>query len=160
QRNNISGGSSSRPFQNPLDFEMYNMGHLMSAACVHYRVTGRTNFLVVARKAADFLCGTFQDPTPDLARNAVCPSHYLGIIDLYRLTGDPRYLELAKRLFAMRDLVSGGTDDNQDRIPFLQQTNAMGHAVRANYLYAGAADLFLETGEPSLLSTLERIWTN
>jgi DUF1680 family protein len=160
QRNDIRGGSSSRPFQNPIDFEMYNTGHLMSAACVHYRVTGRTNFIVVARKAADFLCETFRKPTPDLARNAICPSHYMGTIDLYRVTHDPRYLELAKKLFAMRDLVSGGTDDNQDRIAFLQQTNALGHAVRANYLYAGAADLFLETGEPSLLSTLERIWTN
>jgi uncharacterized protein len=158
----IPVGASSRPspFQNPLDFEMYNMGHLMSAACVHYRVTGRTNFLAAARKAADFLCETFRNPTPDLARNGICPSHYMGIIDLCRITRDPRYLDLARKLFAMRDLATGGTDDNQDRVPFAQQTNAMGHAVRANYLYAGAADLFLETGEPALRSTLERIWTD
>jgi DUF1680 family protein len=154
------GASKPSPFQNPLDFEMYNMGHLMSAACFHYRVTGQTNFLSVARKTADFLCETFRNPTPDLARNAVCPSHYMAIIDLYRTTHDSRYLDLAKKLFAMRDLISGGTDDNQDRIPFAQQTNAMGHAVRANYLYAGAADLFLETGEPALRSTLEHVWTN
>jgi DUF1680 family protein len=154
------GTSNPSPFQNPLDFEMYNMGHLMTAACVHYHVTGQTNFLAVARKAGDFLYETFRNPTPDLARNAICPSHYMGIIDLYRATRDPRYLDLAKKLFAMRDLISGGTDDNQDRIPFTQQTNAMGHAVRANYLYAGAADLFLETGGPALWSTLESIWTN
>jgi DUF1680 family protein len=150
----------STPFQNPLDFEMYNMGHLMSAACVHFRVTGRTNFLGIACKAADFLCETFRNPTPELARNAICPSHYIGIIELYRATRAPRYLELAKKLFAMRELVSGGTDDNQDRVPFAQQTNAMGHAVRANYLYAGAADLFMETGEPALWLSLESIWTN
>jgi hypothetical protein len=84
----------------------------------------------------------------------------MGIIDLYRTTHDPRYLDLDKKLFAMRDLVNGGTDDNQDRIPFTHQTNAMGHAVRANYLYAGATDLFLETGDPTLLSTLQPIWTN
>ena len=159
----IPAGTSSvvaQPFQNPLDFEMYNMGHLMTAACVHYQVTGRTNLLTVARKAADFLSEAFRNPTPELARNAVCPAHYMGIVDLYRVTRDPRYLDLAKKLFAMRDLVAGGTDDNQDRIPFLQQTNAMGHAVRANYLYAGAADLFLETREPALWSTLQRIWTN
>jgi DUF1680 family protein len=148
------------PFQNPLDFEMYNMGHLMSAACVHYHVTGQTNFLAIARKAADFLCETFRNPTPELARNAICPSHYMGIADLYRATHDPRYLDLAKKLFAMRDLISGGTDDNQDRIPFTHQTNAMGHAVRANYLYAGATDLFRETGEPTLWSNLQNIWTN
>jgi DUF1680 family protein len=136
------------------------MGHLMTAACVHYRATGRTNFLAVACKVADFLCETFREPTPDLARNAICPSHYMGLIDLYRTTRDPRYFELVKELFAMRDLIEGGTDDNQDRIPFSQQTNSMGHAVRANYLYAGAADLFIETCEPALRSTLERIWTN
>jgi hypothetical protein len=161
QRNaDIPASASSRPFQNPLDFEMYNMGHLMSAACVHYRATGQTNFLAVACKAADFFCEAFANPTPDLARNAICPSHYMGIIDLYRTTHDPRYLDLDKKLFAMRDLVNGGTDDNQDRIPFTHQTNAMGHAVRANYLYAGATDLFLETGDPTLLSTLQPIWTN
>src|ERR1051326_8241104 len=152
--------SIPRPFQNPLDFEMYNIGHLLTAACVHYRATGRTNFLAVARKAADFLFETFRNPTPELARNDICPSHYVGIIDLYRTTRDPRYLDLAKKLFAIRDLVSGGTDDNQDRLLFTQQTNAMGHAVRANYLYAGAADLFIETRDPTLWSTLECVWTN
>jgi DUF1680 family protein len=156
----VGPSSKPSPFQNPLDFEMYNMGHLMTAACVHYRVTGRTNFLAVARKAADFLYENFRDPTPELARNAICPSHYMGVIDLYRTARNPRYLDLAKKLFAMRDLVEGGTDDNQDRLPFSQQTNAMGHAVRANYLYAGAADLFIETGDLILWSTLERIWTN
>jgi DUF1680 family protein len=155
-----SGSPTLQPFQNPLDFEMYNMGHLMTAACVHHRVTGRNNFLAVARKAADFLCESFRSPTPELARNAICPSHYMGIVELYRTTQDPHYLDLVKKLFAMRDLVMNGTDDNQDRIPFVQQTNASGHAVRANYLYAGAADLFLETGEPTLLLTLEQIWTN
>lgn len=157
---NADFSSGHSPLQNPLDFELYNLGHLMSAACVHYRATGQTNFLSVARKAADFLSETFRKPTPELARNAICPSHYMGIVDLYRATHDPRYLALAKKLFAMRDFVSGGTDDNQDRIPFTQQTSAMGHAVRANYLYAGAADLFLETAEPTLWSTLESIWTN
>lgn len=156
----VDGSSVPKPFQNPLDFEMYNMGHLMSAACVHYRVTGRTNLLAVARKAADFLCETFRHPTPEVASNAICPSHYMGILDLYRTTRDPHYLELAKKLFAMRDLVIGGTDDNQDRLPFVLQTNAMGHAVRANYLYAGAADLFLETDDSGIMSALERIWTN
>jgi DUF1680 family protein len=157
---NADSSLRSPPFQNPLDFEMYNMGHLMSAACVHYHATGQTNFLAVARKAAGFLSETFRNPTPELARNAICPSHYMGIVELYRATHDPRYLDLAKKLFAMRDLINSGTDDNQDRIPFTQQTNAMGHAVRANYLYAGAADLFLETDDPTLWSTLESLWTN
>jgi DUF1680 family protein len=152
--------SALSPFQNPLEFEMYNFGHLFTAACVHYRATGHTNFLAIAAKAADFLDQTFRQPTPELARNAICPSHYMGLVELYRATRQPRYLELAKRLLAMRDLVTDGTDDNQDRIPFEQQTEAAGHAVRANYLYAGAADLFAETGDHALWTPLEQIWTN
>ncbi len=155
-----NGDASAKPFQDPLSFETYNMGHLLTAACVHYRVTGRTNLLAVARKAADFLDATFREPTPELARMAICPSHYMGMVELYRTTREPRYLALAKKFFAMRDLVKDGGDDNQDRVQFEDQTNAMGHAVRANYLYAGAADLFAETGDENLWRPLERIWTN
>jgi DUF1680 family protein len=155
-----NGDTNAVPFQNPSDFEMYNMGHLMTAACVNYRATGQTNLLDIACKAADFLDRTFQHPTPELARNLVCPSHYMGIVELYRTTQNLRYLALAQRLFAMRDLVKNGGDDNQDRIPFQDQEEAVGHAVRANYLYAGAADLFLETGDAALWKPLELIWTN
>ncbi len=155
-----AGDTNVAPFRNPEDFEMYNLGQLMTAACMHYRVTGETNFLAVACKAADFLCDTFQNPTPALANNLICPSHYMGIIELYRATREPRYLDLAKKFLAMRDLVKDGGDDNQDRVPFDQQDAAEGHAVRANYLYAGAADLFLETGDTNLWRPLGRIWTN
>jgi len=154
------GDPNAVPFRDPNDFEMYNLGHLMTAACVNYRVTGQTNLLAIACKAADFLDRTFQQPTPELARNLVCPSHYMGIVELYRTTHNPRYLALAERLFTMRDLVTGGGDDNQDRISFADQDEAVGHAVRANYLYAGAADLFLETGDAALEKPLELIWTN
>jgi uncharacterized protein len=153
-------GGTKKAFEDRLQFETYNMGHLLSAACVHFRVTGRTNFLTIARRTADFLCATLDQPTPELARFSVCPSHYMGMVDIYRATGEAKYLECAKKLLAARDLVSNGDDDNQDRIPFEQQTNAMGHAVRANYLYAGAADLFLETGDEELWNPLSRIWTN
>jgi DUF1680 family protein len=84
----------------------------------------------------------------------------MGIIDLYRETQEPRYLELAKKFFELRGEIKDGGDDNQDRIPFAQQTNAMGHAVRANYLYAGAADLFMEAGDTSIWQPLEPIWQN
>ncbi|MBI4664074.1 MAG: glycoside hydrolase family 127 protein [Verrucomicrobia bacterium] len=157
QRN---GDTQAKPFESPLNFETYNLGHLLTAASAHYRATGRTNFLTLARKAADFLDEAFRQPTPELARCSICPSHYMGIVALYRATRESRYLELAKKFFAMRDLITGGGDDNQDRVPFRQQTNAMGHAVRANYLYAGAADLFAETGEPALWTPLQWIWTN
>jgi len=148
------------PFRDRNNFEVYNLGQLLTAASVHYRVTGKTNFLNIARKAADCLDEVFKKPTPELAANNVCPSHYMGLIELYRATGEPRYLALAKRLVAMRDLVRDGTADNQDWMPFSKQDDAEGHAVRANYLYAGVADLFLETGDASLWRPLTTIWTN
>ena len=144
--------------QKQLGFEKYNMGHLMTAACVHYRATGKTNFLNVAKGVADFLYDFYKKASPELARNAICPSHYMGIVEMYRTTKNPKYLELANNLIDIRGTTKDGTDDNQDRIPFRQQTNAMGHAVRANYLYAGVADLYAETGEKKLLDNLESIW--
>jgi DUF1680 family protein len=154
QRN---GDRSVKRFADRANFEMYNMGHLLTAACIHHRVTGKDDFLAIARRTADFMYNTFRNPTPELARNSVCPSHYMGAVELYRETSDPRYLELAQTLLDMRALVRGD-DDNQDRIPFLEQREAVGHAVRANYLYAGAADLFLETGDPRISAALTPIW--
>jgi DUF1680 family protein len=157
QRN---GDKNAQPFQDRHNFEMYNMGHLITAACLHHRVTGSDNFLDIARKTADFLYDTFRDPTPELARNSVCPSHYMALVELYRTTREPRYLELAQKFLDMRNMVEEGGDDNQDRVPFTAQREAVGHAVRANYLYAGAADLFLETGDKQLMESLEPIWQN
>ena len=155
-----NGDTNAAPFQDRHNFEMYNLGHLFTTACVHHQATGQTNLLAIAIKAADFLYRTFNESSPEAARSSVCPSHYMGIIDLYRETGDARYLELAKKFFALRAQITDGSDDNQDRIPFEQQTTAMGHAVRANYLYAGAVDLFMETGATNLWNPLEPIWHN
>ena len=155
-----NGDDAAKPFADRFNFEMYNMGHLMTAACRHQEVTGKNEFVAIAIKAADFLDEAFRNPTPETARHAICPSHYMGILDLYRTTGERRYLELAERLIRMRDLVSDGGDDNQDRVPFLQQNEAVGHAVRATYLYAGVADLYAETGNENLNSTLTALWQN
>ena len=144
-------------FHERLHFETYNMGHLMTAACVHYAATGKTTLLDIAKKATDFLYDFYKTAAPELARNAICPSHYMGVVDMYRTTGEPRYLELAENLVEIRNLVEGG-DDNQDRVPFREQETAVGHAVRANYLYAGVADIYVETGDASLLATLENLW--
>ena len=152
--------NAAAPFRERNNFEVYNFGQLFTAAVMHYRATGQTNLLAIACKAADCLETTFRHPTPELAVNVVCPSHYMGLVELYRATGERRYLDLARKLLAMRALDKDGGSDNQERIPFADQIEAEGHAVRANYLYAGAADMYLETGEASLLQPLERIWTN
>jgi DUF1680 family protein len=156
----LNNSQDKKAFSERLDFETYNMGHLMTAACLHYRITGKRTLLNVAIRATDFLYNFYKRASAELARNAICPSHYMGVIEMYRTTRDPRYLELAKNLIAIRSLVVNGTDDNQDRIPFLKQTKAMGHAVRANYLYAGVADIYTETGNDSLMTVLDKIWHN
>jgi uncharacterized protein len=150
----------AKAFEDRLNFETYNLGHLMTAACIHYRVTGKKDFLNIAIKATDYLYRFYKTASPELARNAICPSHYMGVVEMYRTTKDPKYLELAKSLIDIRGLMKEGTDDNQDRLPFRQQTAALGHAVRANYLYAGAADVFAETGDTTLTHTLNLVWND
>lgn len=152
--------NQKKQFEDRLSFEAYNIGHLMTAACVHYRATGKSNLLNIAKKATDYLYNFYKQASPALARNAICPSHYMGTVEMYRTTKDPRYLELAKHLIAIKGKIEDGTDDNQDRVPFSVQTKAMGHAVRANYLYAGVADLFAETGDTALLNRLNLIWND
>ena len=152
--------NSGKAFEDRLNFETYNLGHLMTAACIHYRATGKRTFLNIAIKATDYLYRFYKTASPELARNAICPSHYMGVVEMYRTTRDPKYLELAKNLIDIRGLMKDGTDDNQDRIPFREQTAAVGHAVRANYLYAGAADVFAETGDTTLMHTLNLVWND
>lgn len=149
-------GAAAREFEDREHFETYNMGHLITTACIHYRATGKTNLLDLARKAADYLERLCRERPEELARNAICPSHYMGVVELHRVTREPRYLELARQLIEIRSLVppSVGSDHNQDRIPFREATEAVGHAVRANYLYAGVADLYAENGDASLLKPL------
>jgi DUF1680 family protein len=149
-------GEKAKEFADREHFETYNMGHLITTACIHYRVTGKTSMLDLARKAADYIDRLCKERPQELARNAICPSHYMGVVELYRVTREPRYLELGKQLIEIRSLVpeKDGSDHNQDRMPFRQMTEAVGHAVRANYLYAGVADVFAENGDKSLYDTL------
>lgn len=146
-----------KQFEDRLSFEAYNIGHLMTAACVHYRVTGKHNLLDIAIKATDYLYNFYERASPEIARNAICPSHYMGIIEMYRTLKDPKYLALANKLIDMRG-VAAGSDDNSDRYKFRDMKEVVGHAVRANYLFAGVADLYAETGDETLLTTLDKMW--
>ena len=141
------------------DFEVYNFGHLFTAACVHKRVTGRDSFLQIAAGTADYLEHLYDEAErTGEVQTAVCPSHYMGLAEMYRTTGEERYLKLAERAIALRESVKNGLDDNQDRIPLKRHDRIIGHAVRANYLYAGVADLCMEKENEEYRRVLERVW--
>jgi uncharacterized protein len=154
------------PLRTVHHHELYTMGHLLTAACLHHRLTGKDNFLAVARRTGDFIHRTFTGPDA-LFHSAMNPSHIMGLIDLYRTTNDRRYLEVANVFIDKRGARprkpgpqpdGGGTDISQDRIPLRKETEVVGHAVFFTYLYAGAADAYLETGDRTLLDALERLW--
>ena len=143
------------------NFEVYNFGHLFTTACIHKRLTGKDSLLNVAIKAAGYLEKTYHEAArTGEVKTAVCPSHYMGLVEMYRTTGDKRFLDLAQLSIQLRDSVKDGTDDNQDRIPLKKHEKIVGHAVRSNYLYAGVADLYAETGDSDYLDMLHRVWNN
>lgn len=140
--------------------ELYDAGHLFEAAAAHYQATGETNLLDVARKEADLLCQVFGPGTNQLH---VWPGHEIvemGLCKLYRVTGDERYLKLAKYFIDVRGSLPGGDNYHQSRIPPVQQTEAVGHAVRAGYLYSGMADVAALTGDRDYVRAIDAIWGN
>ena len=145
-------------FQNPHHHELYVMGHLLTAACIHHRATGKSNLLNVARKAADYLYEQFKGKNPKMAHFPRNPSVIMGAVELYRTTRERKYLELANTVIDMRGAFPKGSDLNQDRIPLRQEREVVGNAVFYSYLYAGAADAYMETGDKSLLEALDRLW--
>ncbi len=152
--------TDKRCWDNLRHHELYNMGHLMTAAVTHHRITGATTFLEVACKLGDYLHGVFAPRPPALAHFGFNPAQIMGLVDLYRATGAPRYLDLAATFVDMRGSQSGGTDLNQSLMPLRLETAAVGHAVTSAYLYSGATDLLAERTDPALESALETIWDN
>ena len=140
--------------------ELYNMGHLLTAACIHHRVTGKNNFLNIARKLADYLYTVFEPRPKELAHFCFNPSNIMGAAELYRTTGDKKYLRLAGIFVTMRGSQPGGSDQQQAKVPLRQEKEAVGHAVTAAYLWCGAADVYAETGEQALFDALERLWND
>jgi DUF1680 family protein len=141
----------------PIDsHELYNAGHLFEAAVAHYQATGERNLLDIAIKEANLLCDTFG---PEKLH--IWPGHEIvemGLARLYRATGDERYLALAKFFLDVRG--PGGDDYHQSRLKPVDQTEAIGHAVRAGYLYSGMADVAALTGDARYLHAIDAIWEN
>jgi DUF1680 family protein len=142
-----------------LSHELYNSGHLFEAASAHYLATGKRNFLNIALKNADLLVNVFG---PGKRNDA--PGHEIvemGLVRLYRITKEQKYLDLAKFFIDCR----GKTIDpkksySQDQAPVVQQDEAVGHAVRAGYLYSGVADVAVLTGNLDYINAIDKIWDN
>ncbi len=145
---------------NDLNFEVYNLGHLMAAGVVHHTITGKTTLLTVAEKAAAYLATQFSDLDNAVPRTAICPSHYMGLAHLHNHTGKEEYIELLDTLIKLRDRVPNGTDDNQDRIPTKEHRQIVGHGVRSTYLYAGLTDLYMDKGDEDYRAVLESVWND
>ena len=139
--------------------ELYNLGHLYEAAVAHYQATGKRTLLDVAIKTADLLVATFGP-----GKRAIWPGHQItemGLVKLYRVTGEQKYLDLAKFLLDVRGPdgdAGAGREYNQSHLPVVQQTDAVGHAVRATYMYSGMADVAALTGDRAYLDASDRIW--
>ncbi len=141
--------------------ELYNSGHLLEAAAAHYWATGKRNFLNIAIKNADLLVKNFG---PDKLRKP--PGHQIvetGLIKLYHITHNVKYLKLAKFFLDERgDSTSHKLygEYSQDHIPVIKQTEAVGHAVRALYMYAGMTDIAAIYKDRDYLNAVNKIWKN
>lgn len=141
--------------------ELYNSGHLFEAAAAHYRATGKTNFLDIATKNADLLVKVFGE-----GKNPGVPGHQIvetGLIKLYQVTHKEEYLKLARHFLDFRgDSTKRALYGpyNQDHQPVTQQTEAVGHAVRAPYMYAGMTDIAALYKDEAYTKAVDNIWDN
>jgi DUF1680 family protein len=139
--------------------ELYNLGHLYEAAVAHHQATGKRSLLDIALKTADLLTQTFGP-----GKKAIWPGHQItemGLVKLYRATGEQRYLDLAKFMLDARgpDGDRGaGRQYNQSHKKVVEQTEPVGHAVRATYMYSGIADVAALTGDAAYVNAIDRIW--
>lgn len=139
--------------ESQLSHELYNSGHLFEAAAAHWQATGKRTFLDIALKNADLLCRDFGHGKLNTA-----PGHQIvemGLARLYRITGKREYLELARFFLEQR---GHGKDYSQDNLPVRQQREAVGHAVRAAYMYSGMADVAALLGDAEYLTAIDAIW--
>ncbi len=139
-----------------LSHELYNMGHLYEATAAHYQATGKRSLLDVALKNADLLCEVFGP-----GKNTDTPGHQIvemGLVKLYRITGDEKYLELAKFFLDQRG--GGDGEYSQAHKKVVDQDEAVGHAVRAMYMYSGMTDVAALTDDQAYKDALQKIWDN
>jgi len=140
-----------------LSHELYNAGHLYEAAFAHYKATGKRSLLDVAIKNADLLVKDFL-----YGGLTYEPGHQIvemGLIKMYRVTGKKDYLDLAKYFLDLKGNGERG-DYCQSHKPVIEQDEAVGHAVRAVYMYSGMADVAALTDNKEYLNAIDKIWDN
>ena len=169
---NNKWGTGDRPYSNVLfGHELYNMGHMYEGAIAYYQATGKRKWLDVAEKSARHINKVFFEGDPaynDGKPVNQAPGHQeieLALIKMYRVTGDTLYLNMAKRFIDIRGVTFNtegksirAADYAQQHLPVREQRTAVGHAVRATYLYSGMADVAAIDGDTTLIPALEAIW--
>ncbi|HRZ97812.1 MAG TPA: glycoside hydrolase family 127 protein [Paludibacter sp.] len=143
-----------------LSHELYNLGHMIEGAVAHYQATGKRNFLDIAIKYADCAVREVGEKPGQIT---VVPGHQIAemaLCKLYVATGEKRYLDFAKFLLDKRGYTERKNDYSQSHKPVIQQDEAVGHAVRAAYMYTGMADVAALTGDTGYIHAIDRIWEN
>ena len=171
-RSSIHPWAGKKRWENERDnsHELYNVGHMYEAAVAHYQATGKRDFLDIAIKSADLLCNTFG---PEEGKLTVAPGHQeveIGLVKLYRATGDRRYLDLSKFFLDARgkyDKYDRNSKDQfrsgaywQDHKAVIDQDEAVGHAVRAAYMYSAMTDVAALRNEQTYRVAVDNLWDN
>lgn len=136
--------------------ELYNVGHMYEAAVAHYEATGKRNFLDIAIKSADLIEREF-----GWGKREVVPGHQeieIGLVKLYNVTGQKKYLDLAKFFLDKRGKNEHKTTYNQSHKEVTDQEEAVGHSVRAAYMYTGMADVAALTKDQAYITAMDRLW--
>ena len=143
-----------------LSHEFYNLGHRVEGAVAHFQATGSRKFLDIACRYADCVCREIGTKPGQVC---VVPGHQIAemaLCKLYVLTGEKRYLDQAKFFLDYRGKTTIKTEYSQSHKPVVEQDEAVGHAVRAAYMYAGMADVAALTGDKSYINAIDNIWNN
>ncbi|MCQ2145331.1 MAG: glycoside hydrolase family 127 protein [Bacteroidales bacterium] len=143
-----------------LSHEFYNLGHMVEGAIAHYQATGKRTFLDIAIKYADCVCREVGLGKGQVDR---VPGHQIAemaLAKLYTVTGERKYLDQAKYFLDRRGYTTRVDEYSQAHLPILEQDEAVGHAVRAAYMYSGIADVAALTGDAKYIEAIDRIWEN
>lgn len=143
-----------------LSHEFYNLGHMVEGAIAHYQATGKRNFLDIAIRYADCVCREIGDGEN---QQVYVPGHQIAemaLAKLYTVTGEKKYLDMAKFFLDKRGYTSRRDEYSQAHLPVVEQSEAVGHAVRASYMYSGMADVAALTGDEDYIHAIDRIWDN